>query len=91
MHSFKVGDFVDVRCEVKAGPFSEEKLVEFKTIDGVQSGFVSKDKLTEKDGKWLLRGKIQAIHNDSIEVWIEGSFFNTSGLANISTEIAMAA
>lgn len=89
--TFKVGDFVGIKCEVQPGPFSEERLVTVETIDGAVSGFVRESELRQVGDEWQVRGKIRRISPDAIEVWILGSFFTTNGIASINPRLAMAA
>lgn len=93
MPKFKVGNHIAIPCEVKPGPFSEERLISFDSLDGPISGFVLDDELKKRrgDDRWLVRGRVVSVSPDLIKVWIEGSFFTTNGLATISREMAMAA
>lgn len=89
--TFKAGDFVGVQCEVKPGPFSEERLVTIETVDGAISGFVRETELRRMGEEWQVRGKVRQVTETAIEVWILGSFFTTNGIANIPSHLAMAA
>ena len=93
MAKFKVGDLVGIPCEVKPGPFSGERLISFDSLDGPVSGFVLEEELKKQrgDDQWLVRGRVLSVKPDEIEVWIDGSFFTTNGLATISQEMAVAA
>jgi hypothetical protein len=84
-----VGQQVWIRCKVQPGPFSEEPLVTIDSIDGPVTGFVQSDELTADRTK--VRGVVHGLEKNHVEVWIKGSFFTTNGLANVSTELAMAA
>jgi hypothetical protein len=89
--ALQIGQQVKIPCEVQPGPFSEERLVTFQSIEGSVSGFVKREELEEAGGQPTIRGVIRAIEKDYLEVWVRGSFFTTNGLANVSTEMAMAA
>lgn len=89
--TFKVGDFVGIKCEVQPGPFSEESLVTIETIDGAISGFVRDSELRREGDEWQVRGKVRRVSPDAIEVWILGSFFTTNGIASVHPRLAMAA
>lgn len=87
-----VGQQVWIPCKVQPGPFSDEPLVTFESIDGPVTGFVNNDELRgAAGGQTTVRGIVRNIEKDHIEVWIKGSFFTTNGLANVPTGMAMAA
>lgn len=86
-----VGQEVWIRCTVQPGPFSDERLVTIESVQGPVSGFISNDELKEARGEHRVRGIVRSIGQTSVEVWIRGSFFTTNGLANVRTELAMAA
>ncbi len=88
---FRVGDFVDIRCEIQPGPFSGEYLVTIDTIDGAISGFVRDTELKVAGDEWRVRGRIRHVDSDVLEVWIKGSFLTTNGIANVSSYRAIAA
>ncbi|HEY8033226.1 MAG TPA: hypothetical protein VIF02_12840 [Methylocella sp.] len=89
--TFKIGDFIGVKCEVQPGPFSEELLVTIETTDGAISGFVRDTELRNVGNGWEVRAKVRRINPDSIEVWILGSFFTTNGIASVPTHRTIAA
>jgi hypothetical protein len=89
--TFKIGDFVGVKCEVQPGPFSDEHLVTVETVDGAISGFVRESELRQEGDEWQVRGKVRRVSPDAIEVWILGSFFTTNGIASIPLRLAMTA
>lgn len=91
MPGIRVGDVIGIECRVQPGPFSEERLVSFDTIDGPVSGFVREANLKQVEGKWLIRAIVQGIRDDVLEVRVKGSFFTTNGLANVERRFAMAA
>jgi hypothetical protein len=91
MPKVKVGQQIGIPCEVKPGPFTGERLISVEAVEGIVSGFVQESELKEKDGQWFVRGQVLEVKDDLIQVWIEGSFFTTNGLATIPQEMAMAA
>ena len=88
---FNVDDTIGIKCEVKPGPFSDEFLVTFETTSGPVTGFVDESELRQEDSQWYVRGIIKAVKKNTLEVWVEGSFFTTNGLANVPSELAVAA
>ena len=91
MKLFKPGARVQIRCDVKPGPFSAERLVTFNTLDGPISGFVRETDLTSDEGQWFIGGIVKSVESDYLVVKVRGSFFTTNGIANVSREMAMAA
>lgn len=89
--TYQVGQIVGIECEVKPGPFADEALITVDTVDGAISGFVKRVELRELDQRWQVRGKVQRVAKDELEVWILGSFFTTNGIANVPVHLAMAA
>lgn len=85
------GDRVQIKCEVKPGPFSGERLVTFDTLDGLISGFVREKDLTDNGGEWFIGGVVKSVESDHLVVKVRGSFFTTNGIANVSRDMAMAA
>jgi len=91
MAGMKVGDVIGVQCTVQPGPFSDERLISFDTIDGPVSGFVQETDLRQSGEHWFVRATIRAIRDDILEVKVQGSFFTTNGLASVQKRYAMAA
>ena len=89
--ALSIGQQVWIRCKVQPGPFSEEPLVTVDSIEGPLTGFVNNDELKAAGGEDFVRGVVRTVANDHVEVWIRGSFFTTNGLANVPTELALAA
>lgn len=85
------GTEIGIPCEVQPGPFSGERLITLGTAHGPITGFVRDTELKEKDSRWLVRGTVREDRGDTIEVWIQGSFFTTNGLASVPRHLAMAA
>lgn len=88
---FQTGDFVGVRCDVKPGPFDGERLITVNAVEGPISGFVKDSELRHSGEQWEVRGKVREINGNIITVLIYGSFFTTNGIANITSDLAMAA
>jgi len=91
MDKLKQGDIIGIPCDVSRGPFSEEKLVTFDTLDGPVTGFVSTDELRQTDKGWLVRAVVLDLEPESVRVRVFGSFLTTNGLAMIAKERALAA
>jgi hypothetical protein len=89
--TFKIGDFIGIKCEVQPGPFSDEHLVTVETVDGAISGFVHESELRHEGDEWQVRGKVRRVSPDAIEVWILGSFFTTNGIASVRPHLTMIA
>jgi len=89
--ALQVGQQIRIPCTIQPGPFSEEPLISFESIDGPVSGFVNSEELGGVNDHPTIRGIIRAIEKDHLEVWVRGSFFTTNGLANVPTGLAMAA
>ena len=92
MPKLEAGTIIAVPCEVRPGPFSDERLISFDTVTGSVSGFVSESELRQVgDRQWYVRAAVQSATEEEVEVRIRGSFFTTNGLATISRQIAHAA
>jgi hypothetical protein len=92
MTELKIGYDVGLPCEVKLGPFEDERLVSFETVDGPVTGFVSTDELQQIDeDRWMIHAVVVKIERDVVTVKVRGSFFTTNGLAHIRPEMALAA
>jgi hypothetical protein len=89
--AMKVGDTIGVQCDVRPGPFSDELMITFDTIDGPISGFVRKSELKQQSSQWYVRAVIENIKGDILEVRVRGSFFTTNGIASVPRKYAMAA
>ncbi len=91
MSEMKVGDVIGIQCDVRPGPFSDERMITFDTVDGPISGFVRETDLKQKNSQWYIRAIIQDIQDDVLHVRVKGSFFTTNGLASVPRRYAMAA
>ena len=89
--SFRRGDFIGIRCEVQPGPFDDESLITVETIEGPITGFVKRSELRTSQFGPEVRARVEEIGDEKIKVLIFGSFFTTNGIAEIRSELAMAA
>lgn len=89
MVKFKTGDEILVKCRAEPGPFPDELVVEFNSVEGLVSGFVQRKELHEIGGEWFIHAFVNEVHGDTLEVRVQGSFFSTNGLANITHDITM--
>ncbi|MGD0192191.1 MAG: hypothetical protein ABSD74_15735 [Rhizomicrobium sp.] len=92
MTALTIGADIGLPCEVKQGPFEEEKFVSFESVDGPVTGFVSSDELKQiEQDRWLIHAVVVKIERDVVTVKVRGSFFTTNGLAHIRPDMALAA
>jgi len=84
----QLGETVLIPAEVTSGAFPGEKLVTLDTQAGPVSGFASTDAIIERSGrKFYLPAQVKGITQDILTVYLlTGSFFTTTGLAQISTD-----
>lgn len=78
-----LGDRVYVQAQVDQGAFPAERFVTVETKDGSVSGFAKADFVVNKGGRSYLLAEVKGVHPDNITVMLFGSFFTTTGLANI--------
>ena len=89
MTEFQIGKIVGVPCQISSGAFSEEKFITLESDQEIITGFVNDRLLFNIEGKrGYVYGIVQEINTPTIDVWIEGSFFNTSGLAKFDIDWA---
>jgi hypothetical protein len=92
LRKMKIGDEIGIQCEVRPGPFSEERMITFDTKHGPISGFVQESDLNLINSQWYVRAIVQeVISEDELAVRVKGSFFTTNGLATVPRRYAMAA
>jgi hypothetical protein len=91
MSGLEVGAVIGIQCTVQPGPFSDERLISFDTVDGPISGFVNEADLRQFNENWLVRAEVLEVRGDILEVRVAGSFFTTNGLASVPRRYAMAA
>ncbi len=82
----KAGDLIGIPCEVSDGPFEDDLLVQFDTLNGPVSGFASGRNVNQVQEQFFIKGKIKSIEDEYLVVMVEGSFFTTNGLASIGKE-----
>lgn len=89
MANLEPGENVGIPCQVSNGAFPGEYLVSFDSINGPVSGFVGADALeSHADGETYLIATVVQADQDTVTVWIKGSFFTTTGLAYFRREWA---
>lgn len=91
MGTLNIGDTIRIPCEVKPGPFSDEKFVSFETVDGIISGFVEANEIQERNSRFFVSGIVKETSGDKIVVVVRGSFFQTNGIATVDRTTACAA
>ncbi len=89
MSRLEAGLKVGIPCDVKPGAFPDEYLVTIESLSGPVSGFVGRASVFGvKDDSGYLKGRVHEVTADTVTVWIRGSFFTTTGLADLSYEWA---
>ena len=89
MTNYETGEYIWIKCNAQPGPFPGEMAIEFESVDGPVSGFVQEKELRKAGDDWLIHARVNEVHGSVLEVWVEGSFFSTNGLANINRDITM--
>ena len=77
------GQKVLVRTDVRSGAFPDEKLVTVKTEGGPISGFTKADYVVVRKGNPYLMAEVKKVSKNTLTVRLFGSFFTTTGLADI--------
>ncbi len=77
------GEKVLVPTDVKAGAFPGERLVTVSTQAGPISGFAKTDVIIDRGGGTYLVGQVTTASPTTSTVKLAGSFFTTTGLAEI--------
>lgn len=75
MNELKVGDRVWIKCEVKPGPFSNERLTRIQTVQGEDwIGFVDERNLKNavQTGATRVLGRILTLEGNEIVVLVQG-------------------
>ena len=81
MTTFKVGQYVNVPCNIYPGAFPSEYLVILEAQDGEYSGFVQVEHVTRSPtdkSQGSIKGIVRAIEGGRITVQLPGSFFTTA-------------
>lgn len=87
MPSPSKGERVMVPTEVGDGAFPGEKLVTVKTPTGPISGFTKADYIiNNSDGQYLL-AEVKTVSKKGLTVRLFGSFFTTTGLAELPSGV----
>lgn len=86
MTNLTIGNYIGIPCKVNPGPFEDEVLVEFESLDGTVSGFSRRENIQEMEGQSFIRGKVREVRGDKVAVMVEGSFFTTNGLATVTSQ-----
>ena len=81
MTTFKVGQYVNVPCNIYPGAFPSEYLVILEAQDGEYSGFVQVEYVapspTDKS-QGSIKGIVRAIEGDRITVQFPGQYFTAA-------------
>jgi hypothetical protein len=80
------GQKVLVPTEVKSGAFPGEKLVTVATQAGLISGFAKTDNVIDQGGGKYLLAEVKQVYESTVTVRLFGSFFTTTGIADIPKE-----
>ena len=81
MTTFEPGEKVKVEVKVQAGAFADERLINIDTVNGVVSGFVNASDIENREGEiGYIEGEVKSTTDNTITVFIKGSFFTTNGL-----------
>ena len=81
------GETVLVPTDVKAGAFPGEKLVTVNTEAGVVSGFAKADAIVQTGDGQYLYAEVKTVSPKTLTVRLMGSFFTTTGLADIHSSL----
>jgi hypothetical protein len=89
MGSVSVGSNIQLRCDVKPGPFEHERMVSFEAIDGHVSGFVKTSELSQIGAYRYVRCVVEAVFEDDVTVRCRGDFFTSNGRATVSSALIL--
>ena len=81
MTTFKVGQYVNVPCNIYPGAFPSEYLVILEAQDGEYSGFVQVEHVTPSPtdkNQGSIKGVVRVVEGGRITVQLPGSFFTTA-------------
>lgn len=79
MTEFHPGELVGIPADVAGGAFPDECFVTIHTVSGPVSGFVARQNILGEGNR--VKGVVRDVTEDTVVVWIQGSFFTTTGLA----------
>ena len=88
MIGLKPGDRVAINSDVAPGAFPGEFLVTINTATGPVSGFVREDQISRAGGQPALIATVRHVSGSTIGVWLKGSFFTSTGLADLAADWA---
>lgn len=77
------GQTVLVPTDVQPGAFPDEKLVTVNTISGPISGFAKNNFIVSRNNSNYLQARVKNVSTNVLTVVLFGSFFTTTGLADI--------
>lgn len=83
------GQTVLVPTDVKDGAFPGERLVTVTTATGPISGFAKADFIVKKENGQYLMAEVKGVSKSGLTVRLFGSFFTTTGLADIPKGVAL--
>ena len=79
------GADINIPCTAETGAFPDERLVSVESYNGTISGFVSdRDVHQSANGSTYLIGTVRGLEDDKVYVFLQGSFFTTTGIASFS-------
>lgn len=81
MTPFKVGQYVNVACNIHPGAFPSEYLVILEAQDGASSGFVQVEHVTPsptEKNQGSIDGIVREIEGERIIVQLPGQYFTTA-------------
>jgi hypothetical protein len=76
-----------VPTNVKAGAFPGEKLVTVATEGGIVSGFARADSIVQQGSSQYIVAEVKNATSELLTVKLAGSFFTTTGLADIQSSL----
>jgi len=87
--NLKVGDRIWLECEVKPGPFSNERLARIQLPSEPWIGFVDVHALKEpiEHGKTLVMAQIVEVGDDYVKALVQGHSFSTRQVQASRTEV----
>ncbi len=88
MIDLKPGDRIAINSDVAPGAFPGEFLVTISTATGPLSGFVREDQILRGGDQPALIATVRNVTGSTIGIWLQGSFFTSTGLANLATDWA---
>jgi hypothetical protein len=83
------GERILVPTDVKSGVFPGERFVTVSTESGPVSGFAKADYVINQGGASYLLAEVKQVRKNTITVKLYGSFFTTTGLADIPRSAAL--